>query len=82
MYNTKMKVYKITPGLNYIWKNPSLTVDVNPVSGFHFQPVEEAFVRTEFNRLKTNKAIGLDKISASSKGLCLINSTSFNKVVQ
>ena len=55
---------KITPGLNYIWKNPSLTVDANPVSGFNFQPVEEAFVRTELNRLKTNKAIGLDKISA------------------
>ena len=36
------KLAKITPGLNYIWKNPSLTVDANPVSGFNFQPVEEA----------------------------------------
>ncbi|CAB3997277.1 Hypothetical predicted protein [Paramuricea clavata] len=35
-----------------------------PPRGFNFQPVEEAFVRTELNRLKTNKAIGLDKISA------------------
>lgn len=47
-----------------MWHNPPLTADAHPGSGFNFQPVEEAFVCAELNRLKSNEAIGLDKIRA------------------
>ena len=49
---------------NYIWQSPTLNIEANPEHGFDFQFVNEAFVRKEFDRLRTNKAIGLDKISA------------------
>ena len=41
-----------------------MNIEANPENGFDFQFVDEAFVRKELNRLRTNKAIGLDKISA------------------
>lgn len=44
--------------------NASSAGDVNFEHNFTFQLVHENFVRNELTHLKTNKAIGLDKISS------------------
>lgn len=58
---------KIKSGVNYVWPQSTSSVSVaDSISeeGFTFKYVKESFVRKEISRLKTNKAIGLDKISA------------------
>ena len=51
----------IKTSLNYIWQSPTLNIKANPENGFDFQSVDEAFACKKLNRLRTNKAIGLDK---------------------
>ena len=47
-----------------IYKPPNLQHISTPTTLFHFKPITEQFVVKELMRLKTNKSIGLDKISA------------------
>ena len=57
---------KIKSNLDYAWQS-CLTCPDNPTLNkerFVFHPVEESFVYKHLSCLKTNKAIGLDKISA------------------
>ena len=57
-------VTKIKSCLNCARQSTSLYADTNCENGFAFQHIREEFIRKELCRLKTNKAIGLDKISA------------------
>lgn len=59
---TKLAVY-FTSIPNYFRTNSSSTAQCSE-NLFNFQPVDEIFVRNQLQHLKTNKAIGLDNISA------------------